>query len=247
MTSMIELVNVTKIYAMGEVAVNAVAGISMSVETGELLSIVGQSGSGKSTLMNILGCLDVPSTGRYALEGNDVGQLNDNQLAELRRRKIGFIFQTYNLLPRLSAQANVQLPLLYGGGKDGRERSIAALEKVGLGHRLHHRPVELSGGEQQRVGIARALVKDPSIILADEPTGNLDTKSGNDIMDILHQLHEEDGITVLIVTHDPEVAASTERVVSMRDGYLVGDQTPAEYIRSLSAPLSQSAPLGKSE
>ena len=247
MTSMIELVDVTKIYAMGEVAVNAVAGISMSVETGELLSIVGQSGSGKSTLMNILGCLDVPSTGRYALEGNDVGQLNDNQLAELRGRKIGFIFQTYNLLPRLSAQANVQLPLLYGGGKNGRERSIAALEKVGLGHRLHHRPVELSGGEQQRVGIARALVKDPSIILADEPTGNLDTKSGNDIMDILHQLHQEDGITVLIVTHDPEVAASTERVVSMRDGYLVGDQTPAEYIRSLSVPLSQSAPLGKSE
>ncbi len=247
MTSMIELVNVTKIYAMGEVVVNAVAGISMSVETGELLSIVGQSGSGKSTLMNILGCLDVPSTGRYALEGNDVGQLNDNQLAELRGRKIGFIFQTYNLLPRLSAQANVQLPLLYGGGKDGRERSIAALQKVGLGHRLKHRPNELSGGEQQRVGIARALVKDPSIILADEPTGNLDTQSGNDIMDIIFQLHKEDGITVLIVTHDPEVAASTDRVVSMRDGYLVGDQTPADYIRSLSVPISQSAPLGKSE
>ena len=247
MAAMIELANVTKIYAMGEVTVNAVAGISMSVEKGELLSIVGQSGSGKSTLMNILGCLDVPSTGRYALEGNDVGQLNDNQLAELRGRKIGFIFQTYNLLPRLSAQANVQLPLLYGGGKDGRERSIAALERVGLGHRLHHRPVELSGGEQQRVGIARALVKNPSIILADEPTGNLDTKSGNDIMDILHQLHKEDGITVLIVTHDPEVAASTERVVSMRDGYMVGDQTPAEYIHSLSVPLSQSALLGNSE
>ena len=237
MPSLIELDEVTKAYAMGEVVVNAVAGISFAVETGELLSIVGPSGSGKSTLMNILGCLDVPSTGRYVLEGDDVGQLNDNQLAELRGRKIGFIFQTYNLLPRLSALANVQLPLLYGDGKEGRQRSIAALEKVGLGHRLNHRPVELSGGEQQRVGIARALVKGPSIILADEPTGNLDSRSGSDIMDILHQLHKEDGITVLIVTHDPEVAASTDRVVSMRDGSMVGDQTPGDYIRSLTLPM----------
>ena len=237
MPSLIELDDVTKVYAMGEVAVNAVAGISMAVEPGELLSIVGPSGSGKSTLMNIIGCLDVPTTGRYVLEGDDVGQLNDNQLAELRGRKIGFIFQTYNLLPRLSALANVQLPLLYGGGKDGRQRSIAALEKVGLGHRLKHRPNELSGGEQQRVGIARALVKDPSIILADEPTGNLDTQSGNDIIAILHQLHDEDGITVLIVTHDPEIAASTNRVVSMRDGAVVSDQTSGEFVRSRSAPL----------
>ena len=239
MPSLIELDDVTKVYAMGEVAVNAVAGISMAVEPGELLSIVGPSGSGKSTLMNIIGCLDVPTTGRYVLEGDDVGQLNDNQLAELRGRKIGFIFQTYNLLPRLSALANVQLPLLYGGGKDGRQRSIAALEKVGLGHRLKHRPNELSGGEQQRVGIARALVKDPSIILADEPTGNLDTQSGNDIIAILHQLHDEDGITVVIVTHDPEIAASTNRVVSMRDGSVVGDQTSGEYVRSLSVPMGR--------
>ncbi len=237
MPSLIELDEVTKAYAMGEVVVNAVAGISFAVETGELLSIVGPSGSGKSTLMNILGCLDVPSTGRYVLEGDDVGQFNDNQLAELRGRKIGFIFQTYNLLPRLPALANVQLPLLYGDGKEGRQRSIAALEKVGLGHRLNHRPVELSGGEQQRVGIARALVKGPSIILADEPTGNLDSRSGSDIMDILLQLHKEDGITVLIVTHDPEVAASTDRVVSMRDGSMVGDQTPGDYIRSLTLPM----------
>lgn len=242
MTSMIELENVTKVYTMGEVAVNAVAGVSMTVESGELLSIVGPSGSGKSTLMNILGCLDVPSTGRYVLGGDDVGQLSDNQLAVVRGRKIGFIFQTYNLLPRLSALANVQLPLLYGGGKDGRQRSIAALEKVGLGHRLKHRPVELSGGEQQRVGIARALVKDPSIILADEPTGNLDTQSGSDIMDIIHRLHKEDGITVLIVTHDPEVAASTNRIVSMRDGHMVSDQTTQEYFRSRSAPLAKSTP-----
>ena len=241
MASMIELDNVTKVYTMGDVAVNAVAGISMAVDTGELLSIVGPSGSGKSTLMNILGCLDVPSTGRYFLAGENVGQLNDNQLAEVRGRKIGFIFQTYNLLPRLSALANVQLPLLYGGGKDGRQRSISALEKVGLGHRLKHRPVELSGGEQQRVGIARALVKNPSIILADEPTGNLDTQSGSDIMAILHQLHQDDGITVLIVTHDPDVAASTDRIVSMRDGYLVGDQTSQEYVRSRPTPVGRSA------
>ena len=239
-SSLIELDNVTKVYAMGDVAVNAVAGVSMTVEPGELLSIVGPSGSGKSTLMNILGCLDVPSDGQYVLDGNDVGQLNDNQLAELRGRKIGFIFQTYNLLPRLTALANVQLPLLYGGGKDGRQRSIAALEKVGLGHRVGHRPNELSGGEQQRVGIARALVKDPSIILADEPTGNLDTQSGLDIMAILHQLHNEDGITVLIVTHDPEVAAATNRVVSMRDGFVVSDQTTEEYVRSKSSPLGGS-------
>ena len=237
MSTLIELDDVSKVYAMGEVAVNAVAGISMAVEPGELLSIVGPSGSGKSTLMNILGCLDVPTTGRYMLDGNDVGQLNDNQLAELRGRKIGFIFQTYNLLPRLSALANVQLPLLYRGGKDGRQRSIAALEKVGLGNRLKHRPNELSGGEQQRVGIARALVKDPSIILADEPTGNLDTQSGNDIMNILHQLREDDGITVLIVTHDPEIAAATNRVVSMRDGAVVSDQTSGEFVRSRPAPL----------
>ena len=239
MDNLIELDDVFKVYAMGEVAVNAVAGVSMSVAPGELLSIVGPSGSGKSTLMNILGCLDVPTAGRYVLEGDDVGQLDDNQLAELRGRKIGFIFQTYNLLPRLSALANVQLPLLYGGGKEGRQRSIAALEKVGLGHRLKHRPVELSGGEQQRVGIARALVKNPSIILADEPTGNLDTQSGNDIMDVLYQLHHEEGITVLIVTHDPEVAASTDRVVSMRDGYVVGDQSSEEYVRSLSVPVGR--------
>ena len=237
MDPLIELDQVTKVYAMGEVAVNAVAGISMAVEPGELLSIVGPSGSGKSTLMNILGCLDVPSTGTYLLDGSDVGQLSDNQLAELRGRKIGFIFQTYNLLPRLSALANVQLPLLYGGGKDGRLRSIAALEKVALGERLKHKPPELSGGEQQRVGIARALVKDPSIILADEPTGNLDTQSGNDIMAVLHQLHDEVGITVLIVTHDPEIAATTNRVVSMRDGFVVNDQTSQEYVHSLSARM----------
>ena len=231
MAALISLEDVTKTYLMGTVPVNAVAGVSFNVEEGELLSVVGPSGSGKSTLMNILGCLDVPSNGTYRLEGDDVGRLNDNQLAQVRGRKIGFIFQTYNLLPRLSAVANVQLPLLYSGGKDSRRRSMAALQRDGLSQRLTHRPTELSGGEQQRVGIARALVKDPSIILADEPTGNLDTQSGKDIMEILHALHDEEGITVLIVTHDPEVAASTERVVSMRDGALVADQTSDEYVQ----------------
>ena len=231
MGPLISVEDVTKTYLMGTVPVNAVAGVSFNVEEGELLSVVGPSGSGKSTLMNILGCLDVPSNGTYRLEGDDVGRLNDNELAQVRGRKIGFIFQTYNLLPRLSAVANVQLPLLYIGGKDSRRRSMAALQRVGLSQRLTHRPTELSGGEQQRVGIARALVKDPSIILADEPTGNLDTQSGRDIMEILHALHSEEGITVLIVTHDPEVAASTDRVVSMRDGALVADQTSEEYVR----------------
>ena len=235
MAPLISVNEVTKTYVMGTVPVNAVAGVSFNVEEGELLSIVGPSGSGKSTLMNILGCLDVPSDGTYRLEGDDVGELNDNQLAQLRGRKIGFIFQTYNLLPRLSAVANVQLPLLYSGGKDGKRRSITALEKVGLSQRLNHKPTELSGGEQQRVGIARALVKDPSIILADEPTGNLDTQSGKDIMEILHKLHYDEGITVLIVTHDPEVAASTERVISMRDGAVVADQTSGEYVKTILA------------
>ncbi len=233
MDNLIELDDVFKVYAMGEVAVNAVAGVSMSVAPGELLSIVGPSGSGKSTLMNILGCLDVPTTGRYVLEGDDVSQLNDNQLAELRGRKIGFIFQTYNLLPRLSALANVQLPLLYGGGKEGRQRSIAALEKVGLGHRLKHRPNELSGGEQQRVGIARALVKKPSILMADEPTGNLDSRSSVEIMATLQRLNQEEGITVVIVTHEHDIAAHTRRVVSMLDGMVVSDEPVLEPRQAL--------------
>ena len=242
---MIQLVNVTKVYRMGSVEVAALRGASLSIQKGEMVAIMGPSGSGKSTLMNILGCLDVPTAGTYFLEGEDVGGLGDDRLAEIRNRKIGFVFQTYNLLPRLTALANVELPLLYGNGHDRRRRALEALERVGLGPRAQHRPVELSGGEQQRVGIARALVKDPSIILADEPTGNLDTQSGSDIMDIIHRLHEDDGITVLIVTHDPEIAASTNRIVSMRDGYMVSDQTSQEHLRSRSATLADStAPDG---
>ena len=184
---------------------------------------MGPSGSGKSTLMNIIGCLDVPTAGTYFLDGKNVGQMNDNQLAEIRNAKVGFVFQTYNLLPRISALANVELPLIYGDRKDLRERSMLALERVGLSHRYKHKPTELSGGEQQRVGIARALVKNPSILLADEPTGNLDSKSSKEIMDIIKNLNKESGITVILVTHDPSVAKQAERTVSISDGKIINE------------------------
>ncbi|MBI4200583.1 MAG: ABC transporter ATP-binding protein [Chloroflexi bacterium] len=225
---MIELENVTKVYRMGRVQVPALQGVSLSVQQGEMLSIMGPSGSGKSTLMNVLGCLDVPTSGRYVLQGAEVGRLGDDRLAEIRNRKIGFVFQTYNLLPRLTALANVELPLLYGNGHDARKRALGALERVGLGHRARHRPAELSGGEQQRVGIARALVKNPSILLADEPTGNLDSRSSYEILVILQRLNREEGLTVVIVTHEADIAAHTKRVVSMRDGRVVRDEPVKE-------------------
>ena len=221
---MLELTNVTKIYRMGNVEVAALAGVTLSVGEGEMMAIMGPSGSGKSTLMNIIGCLDVPTSGDYVLEGEVVGRLGDDRLAEIRNRKIGFVFQTYNLLPKLSALANVELPLLYGNGRHARSRSMDALERVGLGDRVHHRPTELSGGEQQRVGIARALVKKPAVLLADEPTGNLDSRSSEEIMAILKGLNEEEGITVVIVTHEPDIADQTKRVVSMLDGAVVRDE-----------------------
>ena len=219
---MIQITDVTKIYTMGTVQVPALAGVSLHIGRGEMVAIMGASGSGKSTLMNILGCLDVPTTGRYTLDGEDISSLSDNRLAEIRNGKIGFVFQTYNLLPRISALNNVELALMYGRHANRRATAAEALERVGLGDRMRHKPTELSGGQQQRVGIARALAKSPDIMLADEPTGNLDTRSGEEIMGILTELHA-DGITVIIVTHEPDIAARANRVITMRDGLIVSD------------------------
>jgi putative ABC transport system ATP-binding protein len=219
---LIELENVTKVYRMGEVEVYALNGVSLSIKQGEMLSIVGTSGSGKSTMLNLLGCLDRPTSGRYLLDGIDVSRLNDNRLAELRSKKFGFVFQDFNLLSRATALSNVELPLVYSGGGSKRQRAMEALERVGLGKRARHKPTELSGGEQQRVAIARALVNSPSLILADEPTGNLDSASTEEIIAIFQQLHRE-GITVAIVTHEADIAAKTQRVIRLRDGKVASD------------------------
>jgi putative ABC transport system ATP-binding protein len=212
----------TKVYTMGEVEVHALRGLSTQIREGEVVSIMGPSGSGKSTLMNILGCLDLPTAGEYYLAGEEVSQLSDDQLANIRNRKVGFIFQSFNLLSRQTALSNVELPLRYSdsNGTNRRQKAMEALETVGLGDRIHHRPNELSGGQQQRVAIARALVNDPSIIMADEPTGNLDTKTGDEIMELLLKLNKEKGTTLIIVTHDPEIAERTDRVITIRDGRL---------------------------
>jgi len=219
----IEIRNITKIYRMGDVEVHALSGASLRVQSGEMVSIMGPSGSGKSTLMNIIGCLDQATSGQYLLDGIDVSSLSDDQLAAVRSRKIGFVFQSFNLLPRTTALQNVELPLVYAGGKNRRQRAEAALQRVGLGDRLGHRPNELSGGQQQRVAIARALINDPAIILADEPTGNLDSKSGAEIMAIFQDLNERQGITVVFVTHEPEIAEHTRRIVRLMDGQIVED------------------------
>jgi putative ABC transport system ATP-binding protein len=217
---MIELENITKVYRMGKVEVNALRGITLSITEGEMVAIIGASGSGKSTLLNIVGCLDRPTSGRYLFDGADVSRLSDNQLAGMRNRKFGFVFQEYNLLSRTSALSNVELPLIYGGGVNRRKRAIEALERVGLGARAKHKPTELSGGEQQRVAIARALVNNPSLILADEPTGNLDSKATADIVSIFRQLNQE-GITVVMVTHEADIAAQTQRIIRLHDGRII--------------------------
>ncbi len=217
---MIELENVTKVYRMGKVEVYALSGVTLSIKQGEMISIIGASGSGKSTLLHVIGCLDKLTSGRYVFEGADVSRLNDNQLAEMRNRKFGFVFQEYNLLSRATALSNVELPLIYGGNRHKRQRAMEALERVGLGPRAKHKPTELSGGEQQRVAIARALVNNPALILADEPTGNLDSASTAEIISIFHQLNQ-DGITVVMVTHEADIASQTQRTIRLHDGEIV--------------------------
>ena len=218
----IEAFDLTKVYKMGDIEVRALDGVSFKVRRGEVISIMGPSGSGKSTLMNLIGCLDRPSSGRYVLDGEEISKLNDDQLATIRNHKVGFVFQSFNLLPRATALANVELPLRYAGLTRGRStRAKESLDAVGLADRVHHRPSELSGGQQQRVAIARALVNDPAILMADEPTGNLNSKSGKEIMELILGLNREKGTTVLIVTHDPKIAEQTQRVIRLMDGMIV--------------------------
>jgi len=224
---MIKLEGVSKTYRMGKVEVQALRGIDLLVESGDFVAIMGASGSGKSTLMNIIGCLDVPTSGRYFLDGTDVAKLDDDQLAIIRNRKIGFVFQSFNLIPRTTALHNVEMPLIYAGAQNRRPRALEALESVGLGDRAGHQPTELSGGQQQRAAIARALVTNPAILLADEPTGNLDTASSVEIMKLLTELNQEQARTIVLITHERDIAAFAKRTVELRDGLIVTDERRA--------------------
>jgi putative ABC transport system ATP-binding protein len=218
---MLQIENLTKTYRLGNVEVPALRGVSFTVNDGEVIAIMGRSGSGKSTLMNILGCLDLPTSGRYLLDGQDISSLNDDRLAAIRNRKIGFVFQQFNLLSRTTTRRNVEMPMMYAGvGRGRRQRAESALEAVGLAHRMNHRPSELSGGEQQRVAIARALVNDPALILADEPTGNLDSRTGDEIVSLLLDLNKQRNLTLVLVTHDPDVAARALRTIRLIDGVI---------------------------
>ncbi|WMJ78375.1 MULTISPECIES: ABC transporter ATP-binding protein [unclassified Sedimentibacter] len=221
---MINLIDITKTYDMGSVQVQVLKGITLHVKEGEFLSIIGPSGSGKSTLMNMIGCLDVPTTGEYYLDGKEISTYNEKQLSKIRNQKIGFIFQKFNLLPKLTAFENVELPLIYRGmnAKERKQRSLDALEKVGLSDRMEHKPTELSGGQQQRVAIARALAGDPPVLLADEPTGNLDSKSGGEVMNLIRNL-SKDGKTIVLITHDSEVAKEAKRTITIKDGLLLNN------------------------
>jgi len=220
---MIQLQEITKVYPMGKRELTVLREVTLNIEHGELVAIMGPSGSGKSTMLNLIGCLDIPTSGKYYMDGREVSRLSSGELAGIRGQKIGFIFQTFNLLPRMSALANVELGMRYAGGVD-RQRAMEALTKVGLSDRASHRPTELSGGEQQRVAIARALVKNPPLILADEPTGNLDSRSGQEIISILTALHAEQGITLLMVTHDANIAHQCQRIIHLKDGQVVAEE-----------------------